>query len=78
MIHAFEVGSVPFQPSEPVPALATQDVALLVAHESEGLSRLNEGGNRCKVNDGGRAGMNGQGAVDVALPPGPVQLSVYE
>jgi hypothetical protein len=74
-----EVGSLPVQPSEPVPPPAVQEVAPVVAQESAVVCVVEiVVGFAAKFVTAAGAGFTVRLAVELALPAGPVQASVYE
>jgi hypothetical protein len=73
------VGSLPVQPSEPVPPPAVQEVAPLVAQESDvDCPTATVVGFAAKFVTAAGAGFTVTFAVELALPAGPVHARVYE
>jgi hypothetical protein len=78
-VPELDVGSEPVQPSEPVPPPAAQEVAPLVAHDSEvDCPVWIVVGFAAKLVTAAAAGLTVSVAVELELPAGPEQASVYE
>jgi hypothetical protein len=71
------MGCGPDQPSEPDPPLAVQAVAPTASQDSDVVPPLStEGGFAFRILTTGKPGVTNTGALAIALPPAPLQVSV--